>query len=42
VQASVLSMDKHNVNLEQLLEGCRNNKRASQHQLFAMFYNYAI
>jgi len=30
------------VNTEQLLEGCRQNKRASQHQLFAMFFNYAM
>ena len=28
--------------LDHLLEGCRKNERASQHQLFAMFFNYAM
>lgn len=35
-------MDVLNVNIEYLLEGCRRNKRASQNQLFATFYNYAM
>lgn len=35
-------VDKQDVNLHYLLDGCRQNKRASQHQLFAMFYNYAM
>lgn len=35
-------MDVQNVNLDQLLDGCRQNQRASQHQLFAVFYNYAM
>ncbi|MCW5921612.1 MAG: RNA polymerase sigma factor [Saprospiraceae bacterium] len=28
--------------IEHLIEGCRQNKRASQHRLYAMFYNYAM
>ncbi len=35
-------MEEHDVNLDQILEGCRKNHRASQHQLFALFYNYAM
>ena len=35
-------MDVHDVNLDHLLEGCRQGQRASQHQLFAMLYNYAM
>lgn len=35
-------MDVHDVNLNHLLDGCRQNQRASQHRLFAMFYNYAM
>lgn len=30
------------MSIEHLLEGCRQSKRASQQQLFAMFYNYAM
>ena len=30
------------MDIEHLLEGCRQNKRASQHQLFALFFNYAM
>ncbi len=30
------------VDIVQILEGCRQNKRASQHQLFALFYNYCM
>lgn len=39
---SVKAVDKHEVNLEQILEGCRQNKRASQHQLFGLFFNYSM
>ncbi len=35
-------MYKYEVNIDHLLEGCRQNNRASQHQLFAMFFNYAM
>jgi len=35
-------MEVHDINLEYLLNGCRQNHRASQHRLFAMFYNYAM
>lgn len=35
-------MEVHDINLEYLLDGCRKNQRASQHRLFAMFYNYAM
>ncbi len=30
------------MNLNHLLDGCRQNQRASQQRLFAMFYNYAM
>lgn len=29
------------VDILQIIEGCRQNKRASQHRLYAQFYNYA-
>lgn len=38
----VQTVDTENVNLDHLLEGCRKNQRASQHRLFAMFFNYAM
>lgn len=31
-----------NVDLDQLLQGCRQKNSASQHQLYAGFYNYAM
>ena len=30
------------VDILQIIEGCRQNKRASQHRLYAQFYNYAM
>ena len=30
------------MDLEQIIDGCRKNKRASQQRLFAHFYNYAM
>lgn len=42
LSSPVLTLDEREVNIEHLLEGCRQNKRASQQQLFAMFYNYAM
>ena len=39
---SVLNVDANDVNLNHLLDGCRQNRRASQQQLFATFYNYAM
>ena len=30
------------VELDQLIDGCRQHKRASQHRLYALFYNYAM
>jgi DNA-directed RNA polymerase specialized sigma24 family protein len=35
-------MEKHDVNLDEILDGCRQNHRASQQRLFAHFYNYAM
>jgi RNA polymerase sigma-70 factor (ECF subfamily) len=37
-------MDAHDnkVNLDQILDGCRKNHRASQQRLYAHFYNYAM
>ncbi len=35
-------MESHDVNIEEILDGCRQNKRASQQRLFAQFYNYAM
>lgn len=36
-------METHDdVNLEEILEGCRQNHRASQQRLYAQFYNYAM
>lgn len=35
-------MDAIDVNLEEILHGCRQNHRASQQRLFAQFYNYAM
>lgn len=35
-------MEVHEINLEHLLDGCRQNHRTSQHRLFVMFYNYAM
>jgi RNA polymerase sigma-70 factor (ECF subfamily) len=32
----------HDVDIDQLIKGCRNNHRASQQRLFAHFYNYAM
>ena len=34
--------DKVHADIVQVIEGCRQNKRASQHRLYAMFYNYAM
>jgi len=31
-----------NLDLHQLLDGCRQGKRSSQHRLYARFYNYAM
>lgn len=30
------------VDILQIIDGCRQNKRASQHRLYAQFYNYAM
>lgn len=35
-------MEVHDINLEHLLDGCRQNNRTSQHRLFVLFYNYAM
>ncbi len=35
-------LETHDVNLEQILDGCRQNQRASQHRLYTQFYNYAM
>ena len=35
-------MEEKDVQLEEIIEGCRQNKRASQQRLFAQFYNYAM
>lgn len=35
-------MEKQDVNLDEILDGCRQNHRASQQRLFAHFYNYAM
>lgn len=39
---SVYYMEEQDVHLEELIEGCRKNHRASQQRLFAQFYNYAM
>lgn len=35
-------MEDNDVNLEEILHGCRHNHRASQQRLFAQYYNYAM
>lgn len=35
-------METQDVNLDEILDGCRQNHRASQQRLFAHFYNYAM
>ena len=35
-------METNDVQIEEILEGCRQNKRASQQRLYAQFYNYAM
>jgi RNA polymerase sigma-70 factor (ECF subfamily) len=35
-------MEEQDVQLEEIIDGCRQNKRASQQRLFAQFYNYAM
>ncbi|MBC7778119.1 MAG: RNA polymerase sigma factor [Phycisphaerae bacterium] len=35
-------METNDVQLEEILDGCRQNKRASQQRLYAHFYNYAM
>ncbi|MDX1911557.1 MAG: RNA polymerase sigma factor [Saprospiraceae bacterium] len=35
-------MESYHVNLEQVLQGCRQNQRVSQQRPFAHFYNYAM
>ncbi len=35
-------MESFDVNLDEILDGCRQNQRASQQRLFAQFYNYAM
>lgn len=32
----------HDVDIEQILQGCRKNERASQYRLYALYYNYAM
>ena len=35
-------METNDVNLKEILEGCRQHKRSSQQRLFGMFYNYTM
>ena len=35
-------MESIDVNLDEILDGCRKNQRASQQRLFTHFYNYAM
>jgi RNA polymerase sigma factor (sigma-70 family) len=35
-------MESIDVNIDEILDGCRQNQRASQQRLFAQYYNYAM
>lgn len=35
-------MELNTVNLDEILDGCRQNQRASQQRLYGHFYNYAM
>lgn len=39
---SVENITVNEIELGKILDGCRQNKRASQQRLFALFYNYAM